>query len=261
MTPAELYQQGRAAWPDVATDAAACQAHFASLSGDLAPHAAELYLAFACAKGEPHALAAFERDYGTVLHSALAALALSGAVRDDLAQSVRTRLFVAGESRPKILEYSGRGDLAGFLRVLTTRVGLRHLRDLRRRPQEQSDEDASLLDRAGKEPDAELAALERRFGPELKAAFLEALKTAEPKDQNLLRQRFLDDLSWEQLAALHRVHRATVIRWLAAARHALFARTQEILMERTGMHRSECVSLIRAMQPDVGVTLRRILGG
>src|SRR5947209_4360744 len=61
----ELLARARAAWPDFELDEDVLARHVEGLTIDDADRAAELFLACACAHGEPKAVAALERRYLT----------------------------------------------------------------------------------------------------------------------------------------------------------------------------------------------------
>src|SRR5262249_12507693 len=133
-------------------------------------HGSDLYLACACASGDEQALAAFERRYIAEVPAFLARTGPSASLIGDVRQRLRERLFVAVDGkRTKICEYSGRGPLASWLRV----VALRAAANLRR-----SDRDHQPLDDESGPPsqlpqsDPELALMRTKYG----AAFHEAFR-------------------------------------------------------------------------------------
>src|SRR5262249_28414644 len=122
-----MIEAGRAAWPgvDVAPDRFAehVRARLSDGADPTSLHAADLYLACACEAGAARALAAFEARYAAEIPVFLAGVERSAAAIEEVRQLVRERLFVAPSGRrPKIAEYSGRGSLASWLRVVTLRV-------------------------------------------------------------------------------------------------------------------------------------------
>src|SRR5262245_35046638 len=130
---ASLFDDGRRAWSGVRVEEATFAAFVRERAGedaDLAAlHGADLYLACACAAGDPAALAAFEARYMADVPSFLARVEHASAVIEDVSQLVRERLFVAADGkRPKILDYSGRGSLGSWLRVVTLRVAMNRRR-------------------------------------------------------------------------------------------------------------------------------------
>jgi RNA polymerase sigma-70 factor (ECF subfamily) len=77
----------------------------------------------------------------------------------------------------------------------------------------------------------------------------------------LLSLHYLQGVGLEELARAWRVHRATVSRWLVAAREAFLGRTRDELVTRAGIDRLEVDSLVRALQSQLEVSLRRLLDG
>lgn len=77
----------------------------------------------------------------------------------------------------------------------------------------------------------------------------------------MLSLHYLQGVGLEELARAWRVHRATVSRWLVAAREAFLGRTRDELVTRAGIDRLEVDSLVRALQSQLEVSLRRLLDG
>jgi hypothetical protein len=131
-------EAARAAWPSLAITDERFLRHLArSLGatddpGPLLPaqlHSADLFLACACAEGDPRALVAFESRYGPEIDAALARVRVRPEMRDDVAQGVRTVLFVGGGDAPgKIAEYRGRGELRWWVRATVLRAAYKALR-------------------------------------------------------------------------------------------------------------------------------------
>jgi RNA polymerase sigma-70 factor (ECF subfamily) len=107
--------------------------------------------------------------------------------------------------------------------------------------------------------DPELLLLKRRYGAELKAAVAAALEGLPARDRNLLRYAVIDGLTTEQLAAMHGVHRATAVRWLAAARSALRGAVRRGLAARLGISDSEVHSLVRLVRSEIDLSLKKLL--
>lgn len=97
--------------------------------------------------------------------------------------------------------YAGRGPLAGWLRVIAVRTVV----DRRRRTGTAVD-DELIGGLAAPELDPELAVLRRCYAAELAAAFTAACAELDPTALLLLRQRYLDGLGIDRLAALHGIH-------------------------------------------------------
>jgi RNA polymerase sigma-70 factor (ECF subfamily) len=120
--------------------------------------------------------------------------------------------------------------------------------------------DDELAELIGSEDDPEVAYLKRLYREEFKRAFHAAVDALDARDRLLLRQHALDGLSIDQLATLNGVHRATVARWVAAAREALLAATQQQMVRRLRLSRSELASVMRLIRSQLDeVTLPQAL--
>lgn len=258
--------EAEAAWPGLAIDRARLVGAIAARLGDdpaaalAAMHVADLALACGCADGDPAALAAFEVRCGPLIERALIASGVSEAERADLGQVVRQRLLVAPADGgpPRIATYSARGSLPSWVRVVATREAARMLPRARR---EVAADDDALAGVIAGDDDPEIGYLKRLYRDELKRAFHAAIDALDDRARLLLRQHALDGLDLDQLAALHGAHRATIARWLAAARAAVLAATERELIARLRLSRTELASVMRLIGSRLDVSLPRALGG
>jgi RNA polymerase sigma-70 factor, ECF subfamily len=130
----------RAAWPEIPLPAETFAAHVADRvrgRSDVADvirtlHAADLFLACACSLGIATALAAFEHDHLSRVPGLVRRVDSSGAFADDVAQAMREMFLVPVQGRARIAEYSGRGPLSNWVRVIAVRTALRLRREQRR---------------------------------------------------------------------------------------------------------------------------------
>ncbi len=260
---AGLVSVASARWPAVALpreDFVRFVAARASTPEALTPERApDLWIAGACARGDAAAIAAFEAAFLGDLRTTLARLRLDAETFDEARQKIRRELFVGGPNgRPKIAEYAGRGDLRGWLRVMALRSALRLARG--RRSDDLREDDEQLLDTLRSNDDGpELAYVKELYRPALVEAFQEALVSLSAREQNLLRQHFVDELTVDQLGALYGVHRATAARWTASAREALVKATRQNFIRRVRVSRRECDSIMRLLQSQLGFTIKRRL--
>jgi RNA polymerase sigma-70 factor, ECF subfamily len=261
----QLAAAGRAAWPDLAIDPAVFVAHArarldpnASAASVAQLQAADLYLACGCARGLPPALAAFEAQIMPEARDALRRLRLQPAALDDLLQSVRTRVLVDSEGRgPKIADYSGRGGLRSWIRVVATRTALNVLRGNRL---EVLSEDILLTAAAQSSDSPELVFLKQRHGRALRAAFQRAVDSLKPDQRELLRRYYLEGLTAEQIGRLTRRHRITVTRRIDRTLQTLRRRTLQLLERDFGCDRTAAESIVGAALSQVTSSLHRYLG-
>jgi RNA polymerase sigma-70 factor (ECF subfamily) len=267
-----IVAEGRAAWPGFALDArdvvefiarqATAELADAALDG-LRP--ADLYLACACARQVPGAVAAFDRDYMREVDVALTRMRIGPPRLHDVKQLVRQRLFVGGgtAAQPaapgKIVEYGGRGDLRRWVRSVAVRTCLNELRKGRR--EILVDDEQLIAQHAIAPDDPEIEYMKRTYAHEFRAAFGEALAQLGAREQTLLRYHHVDGLNIDEIGAIYRIHRVTAFRWIEKAKELLARSTLEILRGRLRLPASELDSVLRMIRSQIHLSLVRHLGG
>jgi RNA polymerase sigma-70 factor, ECF subfamily len=267
-----LVAEGRAAWPDLNLDGKDLVEFVArQLTPEMADAAldglrpTDLYLACACAKGLPGAVAAFDRDYMREVDIALARMRIGPPRLNDVKQLVRQRLFVGGgttgapTSAGKISEYGGRGDLRRWVRSVAVRTCLNELRKGKR--EILVDDDHLIAQHAITADDPEVEYMKRTYAAEFKAAFGEALGQLGPREQTLLRYHHVDGLNIDEIGAIYRVHRVTAFRWIEKAKDQLVKSTLERLRTRLKLPTAELESVLRMIRSQIHLSLVRHLGG
>jgi len=218
----------------------------------------DLFLAWACSAGRGVALATFERAHA----AAFRAIWLRAGGRkpsfDDFAQAVRTKLFV-GEAA-KIADYSGHGQLQGFVGVVASRTLLDMARTRKDEVALPEEFDGGPLAMRAPDDDPELQYLKRKYRAEMREAFEEAARSLDPEERNVLREHYAHGLGIDQIAAVHGIHRATAARRLAVARESVLRSTRQLLMRRLHMSRDELESVVRLIESQMHVTVERVLG-
>jgi RNA polymerase sigma-70 factor, ECF subfamily len=260
----ELLRRARAMWPGVELDAQVFASYLESRLpagldiGEAARQmrTGDLYLACACSRGDPQAIAAFERRCLSVVDETLHRMAgVEPHLIDDVKQELRWRLLVGDAGPPRIVEFSGRGELRRWVRVLAVREALA----IKRRARRETPAEEQLLERALRPARGpELDYLKRLYHDEFTGALSEALAGLSPREQTLLRQSFVDGLSIDELGALHGVHRATAARWLARAQSSLSRRAQAVLRRNLQLPTADLRSILRFLRSGLHVSLRRV---
>ena len=180
----------------------------------------------------------------------------------DVIQRVMTRLLVRdAEQPPAIARYSGRGSLAAWLEVTTTREMRNAIRSEApmRKVEGGGDVDALLDDAIATGGDGELAHLKEVYRAHFKTAFEQAFAALEPRERTILRHEHLDGLDGAQIGAIYGVHKATVSRWRAQARDRLLRGTRQFLERETRLGPKELDSVMRLIQSELHVSLTRVL--
>ncbi|NVJ18587.1 hypothetical protein [Myxococcus sp. AM010] len=218
---------------------------------------ADLYLAFACSRGDTAALRRFEQHCVPEMEVSLVRLRLPPSQREELLQQLQHKLLVAGGGvAPRIGTYEGRGDLRRWVRAVATREGLEVLR---KHVPEVEVEEAFFEAFPAVAEDVELRQVRREYQEAFKRAFEDALASLAPEERNLLRWHFIDGLPTPRLAALHGTHRVTMFRRLRQVCEALADRTRRLLLERLPLPAGELESLNRLIRSQLDLSLERLL--
>lgn len=253
----EHYATATAAWPTIQLSRERFREHVeARLRGahDML-QSADVYLAAACADGDPVALSLFRDTHLPPLRAALGKLAMTPAQIDETVQRVLVLVFVGDGGAPQIETYSGRGTLRSWLRTIAVRTGRRMLGQ---DSAPTDDDEVAALPAAVDDP--HLALLRDRHRDQVREAFALAFAGLAERERNVLRQYHLDGLTIDQLAALYQVNRATTARWVAGARLAVVTRTRALLVEKFSISATDVDSIIRLVRSQLDVSVRSVAG-
>jgi RNA polymerase sigma-70 factor (ECF subfamily) len=255
---AALARAAKQAWPGVALDDAIFVAHLADRLPDgadperalAAVHAGDLYLACACSRRDPEAIAAFERTHLSRVDAAVAKVDGARDFVDEVRQRLRERLLVG--ARPRIADYTGSGSLAGWVRVAAVRLALNTRREARR--------SAQLRPPSSVAGDPERELIHRRYRGEVEAAFRAAFAGLDEPARELLRLHYVDGISLEEIARRRQVDRSTASRRVAAVRQRLLDQTHHELERRVpAITRASRDSLLLLLRSQLDFSLDSIL--
>lgn len=188
----------------------------------------ELALTRACAAGNEAAWERFLNRYRNLLYGAAYKIAHDEATARELADSLYGELYGISEKgrerASKLLYYSGRGSLEGWLRTIVAQEYVNRYRSTRRE---------SSLDEAVEEGQQFAAAetnsqatVDRRVDDAIAAELAEV----DAEDRLLLVSYYLDGRKLAEIARLQRVHESTISRKLEKATAALRKRIRKRLM-------------------------------
>lgn len=248
----------REAWPGVSLSRERFERQLANETSELSAEGlAELYLACACASGDRKAMAIAEAEFVSVVPTAIAHMRLSPNVVDEVQQAVRSKLLLSvGEAPPRIVDYAGKGKLRGLVKVMAVRTAISTLRkDKRHAPQNQE----ALLGLASPELGPEFDVLKATYKAEFSTSFEESVASLSSRERNILRLQLLDKLTVSEVAALYKVDRATVTRWLTKIRSALLSETRKRMQTRLGIKTGELDSIMRLIESRLDVSVQRML--
>jgi RNA polymerase sigma-70 factor (ECF subfamily) len=258
----DLLKTATAAWPDVALAAETFAAHLARLEAedartptDRLAHAADLYLACACAEHNPRALRAFEDHFLSKVGDFVARTDASPAFAAEVRHQLRDRLLIAEPgSVPRIGRYSGRGPLGGWVRMAAVRLAL----DLKRAAQPVAATDR--LPDVGDTNNPEMQMLKRRYASEYQRALYEAWQGLAVRERTLLRLHFIDGRNVDEIGKVYQVHRATAARWIVAARERVLDSMIRILATRVKLTKAEFNSIANLVGRELHISLSSIAG-
>jgi RNA polymerase sigma-70 factor, ECF subfamily len=247
--------EAREAWPAGPEPDAELGAYLAErLEGDAPPHVADLYLAW-WAQRDSDGAAAFEARYGRDIERVVQRFPRLDA--DELRQLLRVKLFV-GPS--KLAEYTGRGALHSWLRVVASRTFVDAARAAARDLPLREDVDDPLLAIADGAFDVPRALDRHVLRDAIRRAFARAVAALRERERTFLRLCTNEGLTLEQVAAAYHVGRATVARDLASARAHLREQTRRELEAILELAPTELDSVIRGLDSNLELSLARVLG-
>jgi RNA polymerase sigma-70 factor, ECF subfamily len=254
------FEAGRAAWPAARVryeDFSRQVQENEVNSPDLASHGRDLYLAYACAAGDPGALRIFDDQFIQTMDVHLARSGVGPEWLSEVHQKVRMKLLVG--TPPAIRRYRGQAPLSAFVRVTAVRMGVDVASAAAAMKQRPDEEILNVLISMDASPEVE--ATRALYREKFRAAVEDTLSSLRKREKTILRLHFIDGLNIEGIASIYRVHRATVARWLVAIRRRALADLHQRLALHLGGTPSELHSLVQLLREDINLSARRILGG
>ncbi len=217
----------------------------------------DLYLACACVEGCAEAVAVFAARYRGTIRDSIGGI-ISGAESEDVREQLIHALLVGSPSGPpKIGTYSGRASLERWIGVAARRAALMWLRENQAEARARRASAADPV--AGNNASLETAYIKERYRGEFEQALSEALARLPERQRVLLRLYMVNGVTVEKIGTMFKVGKATVSRWMAAARSSLLDDIKETLRNRLGTSSDELASLARMVASRLEVTLPSVL--
>jgi RNA polymerase sigma-70 factor (ECF subfamily) len=224
-------------------------------------HAADLYLACACARQVPGAIERFENHFAKTVDAFIRGVHGMAAGADEIRQLLRQKLFVdegaAGGERAKIERYSGKGKLSSWVGVTVQRTALNLARSDSARREIDLD---TLSDAIPSGANPELDYLKARYRAEFRAAFQRAVAELTQRERVILRHHYVNGLSQERIAQLYQNNQATVSRWIASARESIRRSAERELRAKLNASASDIQSIAALIRSQFDISLARCLG-
>lgn len=263
-TLTELRGAAIGAYGDLAVEATVFAAELARRLGPTATPAQlaqvrpdHVHLAIACAAGDERAIRRLEAEFLDEVDATAIRLRARADQADEVRSHVRRVLLVSEPGRPAALrEFSGRGDLRSYLRVITTRELVRVINKARR---EIGIGDDAFFDLLSPASDPQLGYLRELYRTDVEAAVRDAIAAIAEPARALLRYSVVHGWSVDRIAALYGVHRATAARRVTAARAELGDAIRVALCARLAISIDQVDSIVRLVQSRIDVSLERLL--
>src|SRR5262249_15994791 len=154
---------------------------------------------------------------------------------------------------PRITQYTGRGPLGAWVRV----VALRAAADLARGEKRHLPLDDASRGKPAVATDPELRYLRVRYQAHFKAALETTLAQLAVKERNVVGMDQLEGMSTNAIGKLFNVHATTVLRWIMGARERILAETRRLLQEQLAVDDRELESVLALVAKSLDVSLRR----
>jgi RNA polymerase sigma-70 factor (ECF subfamily) len=254
-----LWLRGRAGHPALDVGDTAFAAHLAACGAAIAPatHAEDVYLVCAGLAGAAAAIATLRRIHRPVLASYLRRIDGSPDFVDEVEQQVWHALLIGVDgARPKLMSYSGQGQLAGWIGIAAQRLALmiRRHESAQERAHDGAAAEARLVS-----DDPELSFIKASLRQKFRQAITLAMGILEDRERMIYRLYLIDGLSVEGIAKIYGVSHSTVSRWLAKARETVIAEARRVLREEMHLSPEEFDSVAGLVVSRLDLSVSRIL--
>ena len=213
----------------------------------------ELGLAHGCAAGNQHAWDVFLTRYRESIYQSARSITRSESLGRELADSLYAELYGLGgpeDRRSKLALYSGRGSLAGWLRMVLAQSYVNQIRASKRLISIDEEEEEHGTQYAA--PPAEQSS---PVDPRLQQATDQVLAELAAEEQFLLSSYFLDGRRLAEIGRMLGVHESTISRKLEKLLKDLRKRIRKGL-ERRGMSRRQAEEALEADVRDFALDVR-----
>jgi RNA polymerase sigma-70 factor (ECF subfamily) len=246
--PAALDEFARFLAQKVATSGALGQA--------VSLHLGDLGIAWGVSRNDARAVASLASILRK-LDASIARIGASPELIEEIKQAMASSLVLPRPGRPpEILDYSGRGPMAAWLRVIAVR---RARRLVQRERQNAPADDERLIEHLATSGRFDIDYAKAAHRDAISAALRDALSDLQPRQRTLLRYQIIDHIGVTEIGAIYAVHRATAARWAAEARDALLEALRRRVTERLRVTDDEVDTLVRLVGSQVEVSLARLL--
>src|SRR3954447_12571217 len=216
----------------------------------------ELALAHGCVAGDQHAWDVFLTRYRESIYQSARSVTRSESLGRELADSLYAELYGLGAEegrRSKLALYSGRGSLAGWLRMVLSQSYINQIRAGKRLVSIEQEEEEHGTQFAAATPETAPA-----LDPRVKEAVDQMLGNLSPDERYLLASYFLDGRRLAEIGRTLGVHESTISRKLDKITTQLRKAIVQALTQR-GMSRRQAEEALETDVRDVMLDVRASL--
>ena len=213
----------------------------------------ELALAHGCVAGDQHAWDVFLTKYRESIYQSARSVTRSESLGRELADSLYAELYGLGPEegrRSKLALYSGRGSLAGWLRMVLSQSYVNQIRAGKRLVSIEQEEEDHGTQFAAATPETAPA-----LDPRVKEAVDQMLGNLSPDERYLLASYFLDGRRLAEIGRTLGVHESTISRKLEKLLKDARKRIRKEL-ERRGMSRRQADEALETDVRDLGLDVK-----
>lgn len=253
----ELIDAAIAGAAGIQVERQAFKAHLIQAKAASDANVPDLLIAFASLRGDRAASKELEQRLYAVSRGVLARYG-DQSFAEEVLQEVREKLLVGPGA--KLRGYSGRGALVQFLKTVVTTSAIDRSRQEKARNTDDPGEDDERLEKlASSERSADSQLFSARSKSQFSRAFKEALAALTAQERTLLRMKFVDGVSIEEIGRAFQVHRTTAMRWIEKLQTELLHSTRERLKAQLNVKDHELEGVMKEMELSISERLSQIL--
>jgi RNA polymerase sigma-70 factor, ECF subfamily len=216
----------------------------------------DLYLAVACATGNPAAITAFTCRHTARLQDYLRRFSDSSDLIDEVRAKLEDKLLLSeGGFLPRIAQYEGRGPLGSWVTVAAKRCLLSILRARGRAPR--TDPIEGLWDLWSTVPSS-AHSQSQQYAATIKESLRQAIHSLTVRERTILRLSIIENVSLSQIARMLSINQSTVSRAFHGSLDKVNEEVRNRLKALHGMQDSEIESVVRDLRSRADLSLSRM---
>lgn len=234
----------------------------------------DICLILACEKGDEKAWEDLVTNFDSTVKSAARKMSQNAEDAEDLAGSIWAELYglrqdTDGKKKSKLVYYSGRGSLAGWLRAVVSQLAVDEYRKQSRFVQieenrefenlaEESSNNSSngLVNHHTDDPETQL--VEKQSAADVSAALQSAVANLDPEDRLILQLYYFDDLKLKEIAATFGYHEATASRKISRLHGEIRKSVEKSLHDRHGWGDTEVKRYLSETAMKLGISIEKL---